>query len=171
MTTTVPATTTLHTRLAGSGDEARLLDMIRAFYAEDRIRFDPLRVGGALRALLSDPACGAILLLGDGAGDDAAGYLALTRGFSLEQGGHFALLDELYLGPAARGRGWGAQALEAAIALARSWQVATLRLEVHHHNPRAKALYQRLDFADDHRDLLTLDLRASDLTAPTRDAR
>ncbi|MCD9027714.1 GNAT family N-acetyltransferase [Luteimonas sp. BDR2-5] len=151
-------TQSLQTRVAGPGDEARLLELVRAFYAEDRIVFDPVRVSNALHALLADPACGTILLLGDG--DGIAGYLALTRGFSLEQGGHFALLDELYLGPAARGRGWGADALAAAIEVARGWQVATPRLEVHHHNPRAKALYQRLGFADDHRDLLTLDLAA-----------
>ncbi len=150
--------TTLQTRVAGPDDAAHVLALIRAFYVEDRIIFEPVRVSAALRTLLADPACGAILLLGDN--DGIAGYLALTRGFSLEHGGHFALLDELYLGPAARGRGWGADALVAAMALARSWQVAALRLEVHHHNPRAKALYQRLGFADDHRDMLTFDLAA-----------
>ena len=86
----------------------------------------------------------------------AAGYLALTRGFSLEQAGHYALLDELYIAPEARGRGLGAQALALAAAQARDWGVDVLRLEVHHHNPRAKALYLRAGFVDTHRDTLVL---------------
>ncbi|WP_233198756.1 MULTISPECIES: GNAT family N-acetyltransferase [Luteimonas] len=149
----------LQVRPAGPQDEAMLLTLMRAFYAEDRIVFEPVRVTAALRTLLADPDCGAVLLLGDG--DAVHGYLAVTRGFSLEHGGRFALLDELYLADAARGRGWGGEALRAAIALARGWQVASLRLEVHHHNPRAKALYARLGFVDDHRDMLSLDLAAS----------
>ncbi|MCA7026277.1 GNAT family N-acetyltransferase, partial [Stenotrophomonas acidaminiphila] len=54
-------------------------------------------------------------------GDDVAeaGYITLGWCFSVEQGGRFVLLDELYLAPAARGRGWGREAL----ALARDWAI------------------------------------------------
>ncbi|UNK43708.1 GNAT family N-acetyltransferase [Luteimonas sp. S4-F44] len=144
-------------RDATTADRAHVLAMMRAFYAEDRLVFDPVRVGAGLDALLADPVHGAVLLLGDG-GDD--GYLVLTRGFSLEQGGAFALLDELYVAPQARGRGLGAQALALAAERGRAWGVAMLRLEVHHHNPRAKALYLRAGFVDGHRDMLTLPLDA-----------
>jgi len=63
-----------------------------------------------LAALLEDPRNGEVLLWLDEAGT-VVGYGALAMGFSLEQGGHFALLDELYLAHAARGRGRGKQAL------------------------------------------------------------
>ncbi|TDK32840.1 GNAT family N-acetyltransferase [Luteimonas terrae] len=143
----------LPARAATPADLPALLAMMRAFYAEDRLRFDETATPRAIEALLADPACGVVLLLGE---TGAAGYLALTRGFSLEQAGHYALLDELYIAPEARGRGLGAQALALAAAQARDWGVDVLRLEVHHHNPRAKALYLRAGFVDTHRDTLVL---------------
>jgi len=147
--------TSLVSRIATQGDLPAVLAMMRAFYVEDRLHFDDVATPRAVSTLLADPGCGALLLLG---ADGTDGYLALTRGFSLEQGGHHALLDELYIAPPARGRGLGAQALEIASAQARVWGVAVLRLEVHHHNPRAKALYLRAGFVDGHRDTLALDL-------------
>ncbi|MEF3081124.1 GNAT family N-acetyltransferase [Luteimonas sp. SMYT11W] len=147
--------TPLVSRIATLDDLPAMLAMMRAFYSEDRLHFDDVATPRAVSALLSDPGCGALLLLG---ADGADGYMALTRGFSLEQGGHHALLDELYIAPAARGRGLGAQALALASTQARTWGVAVLRLEVHHHNPRAKALYLRAGFVDGIRDTLALDL-------------
>ena len=84
----------------------------------------------------------------------------ILKGFEYEKG-HFVLLDELYLAPAARGRGWGRQAL----ALARDWAIvegaSVMRLEVNHHNARAKALYLSAGYRDDERDILTLPLAVS----------
>ncbi|MDR6992493.1 GNAT family N-acetyltransferase [Luteimonas sp. 3794] len=142
-------------RLATLEDLPQILEMMRAFYAEDRLHFHEHATPQAVSQLLSEPGCGALLLLG---ADGRDGYMALTRGFSLEQGGHHALLDELYIAPAARGRGLGAQALALASTLAHEWGVAMLRLEVHHHNPRAKALYLRAGFVDGQRDTLGLAL-------------
>lgn len=150
----------LRWRVAGAGDQATLMAMMQAFYVEDRIVHDPARIAGALQALWSEPAHGVVMLLsvdGDAAAQ-AAGYVVLSVCFSLEQGGRHGLLDELYLGPSMRGRGLGGQALS----LARQWAMQrglpALRLEVHRHNPRAKALYERAGFVDDHRDMLTLRL-------------
>lgn len=148
----------LPVRAATLDDLPTVLALMQAFYAEERLRFDPTATQRAVRTLLGDATCGAVLLLGE---DAELGYVALTRGFSLEQGGHYALLDELYVAPSARGQGFGAQALEVAAAQARAWGVAVLRLEVQRHNPRAKALYLRASFVDDHRDLLSLALCAS----------
>lgn len=149
----------LRFRLAEPADFPRIIAMLRAFYDEDRIAFDPALVEPGLRQLLAEPACGAVLLL---EGDDVAeaGYITLGWCFSVEQGGRFVLLDELYLAPAARGRGWGRQAL----ALARDWAIvegaSVMRLEVNHHNARAKALYLSEGYRDDERDILTLPLAA-----------
>ena len=50
------------------------------------------------------------------------------------------------------------------MALAAQWArqqgAAVMRLEVNHHNARAKALYLSCGYADDQRDLLSLDLGA-----------
>ncbi len=150
----------LRFRLATPEDFPRLLAMVRAFYAEDQIAYDAALVEPGLRTLLAEPACGAALLL---QGDDVAeaGYITLGWCFSVEQGGRFVLLDELYLAPAARGRGWGRQAL----ALARDWAIvegaSVMRLEVNHHNTRARALYLSAGYRDDQRDILTLPLAVS----------
>lgn len=154
----------LHWRLSTAADEARLLTMMQAFYIEDRIVHDPRRIASALQALWSGPEHGAVLLLSTAGGQPSeepaqiAGYLALSVCFSLEQGGRHALIDELYLGPSMRGRGLGGQALALARQWARQAGLPALRLEVHRHNPRAKSLYERAGFVDDHRDLLTLRL-------------
>jgi ribosomal protein S18 acetylase RimI-like enzyme len=144
-------------RRAGTDDRACLLAMMRDFYAEDRIGFDPVRVERALAALLAEPACGEALLWLD-AQAAVVGYAVWTRCFSLEQGGWHALLDELYLAPAGRGRGRGARALEIVAARVRMAGLARLRLEVNRHNAAARRLYLRRGFRDEARDLLTLDL-------------
>lgn len=149
--------TDLRSRPAQADDLPLLLRLMGQFYAEDRIAFDEARVARGLRQLLADPACGQALLWLDEHGQ-VVGYAVLTMNFSLEQGGWHVLLDELYLGPSARGRGWGGQAL----ALARRWAQARgatrLRLEVNRHNAAARRLYLRAGYADEQRDLLTLDL-------------
>lgn len=147
----------LRRRLATPADFPRILAMLRAFYAEDRIAYDPALVDPGLRTLLADPAHGAVLLLES---DDVpeAGYASLGWCFSVEQGGRFLLLDELYLAPAARGRGWGRQALALARDWARAQGASVMRIEVNHHNARAKALYLSAGYRDDGRDILTLPL-------------
>jgi len=139
---------------AAPGDESALLAMMNAFYAEDHLAFDAARARAAVRELLATPAHGRILLLRDTA-PEARGYLVLTVGFSLEFGGRFALLDEFYVAPALRGRGLGRQALDVVATWTRAQGIATVRLEVTHTNPRARALYLTAGFADDRRDLLT----------------
>lgn len=147
----------LNFRIADTQDFPRVIAMVRDFYVEDQIVYQPGLVEPGLRTLLEDPRCGAVLLLSS---EDVAevGYVTLGWCFSVEQGGRFVLLDELYLTPSARGRGWGRQAL----ALARDWAAgegaAVIRLEVNHHNPKAKGLYLSAGYRDDERDILTLPL-------------
>lgn len=144
-------------RIAGPEDFARLIAMVRDFYVEDSIPYQPDLVEPGLQAVLGNPSLGAVLLLSS---DELAevGYVTLGWCFSVEQGGRFVLLDELYLAPAARGRGWGRQAL----AVARDWAAgqgaAVIRLEVNHHNAKAKRLYLSAGYRDDARDILTLSL-------------
>ena len=96
-------------------DAPALLDLMEAFYAEEGIPFDGPTQGRALDVLLADPTLGAaFLLLPAGSRMPLAaprGHLVLTRGHSLEFGGAFYLLDELYLEPGVRGQGEGARAL------------------------------------------------------------
>ena len=145
-------------RLAQPQDFPQLIAMVRDFYVEDQIPYIAERVEPGLHTLLEQPSCGAALLLLDG--DSVVGYITLGWCFSIEQGGRFVLLDELYLVPAVRGQGLGRQALALAAQWARQQGAAVMRLEVNHHNARAKALYLSCGYADDQRDLLSLDLGA-----------
>lgn len=148
------STAILKWRTATMNDESVLIEMMRRFYAEDALVFEPARTVPALRRLLAEPACGeALLWLAPDA--EVVGYALLTRCFSVEMGGAFGLLDELYLGPQARGRGWGRQAIAWVEARARALDLDLLRMEVNHHNAAAKRLYQGLGYGDDQRDLLS----------------
>lgn len=136
------------------GELPELLDMLRRFYVEDRIPLDEPRVRRGLEQLLADAALGAVLFAE--AKGERVGYLVLGWCFSIEHGGRHMLVDELYLEPAARGRGLGAALLAAACDWARGQGAEVARLEVNRHNPRAKALYLRHGFRDDDRDILSL---------------
>ena len=144
-------------RLATVADTDLLIGLMRAFYAEDQLVFEESRLRRALATLLEEPRNGEVLLWLSEQGE-VVGYAAIAMGFSLEQGGHFALLDELYLGPAARGRGRGRQALAIVEQRANARGVERLRLEVNHHNELARRLYLASGYIDDTRDLLTLPL-------------
>lgn len=153
---TAPGDGALALRPVGRDGLPVLLEMLRRFYAEDRIPLDEPRVRRGLAQLVADPTLGAALFVE--AGGACVGYLVLGWCFSIEQGGRHALVDELYLEPAARGRGLGSALLAAACDWARGQGAEVARLEVNRHNPRAKALYLRHGFRDDDRDLLSLPL-------------
>ena len=150
-------TAPLDFRMATRADEAQLIALMREFYIEDQIAFDESRVRRGVDALLADPRNGEVLMLLDENGA-VGGYVVIAMGFSLEQGGHFALLDELYLAPGVRGRGRGRQALAIVEQRARARGVERLRLEVNRHNELARRLYLASGYINDTRDLLTLPL-------------
>ena len=146
-------------RRAGAADQAALLAMMRQFYREDAIDFDAQRIERGLSTLWERPELGEVLLWLAPEGE-VVGYAVLTRCFSLEMGGQYGLLDELYLGPAARGRGWGKQAIALVEARARALGLDMLRMEVNHHNAAAKRLYLSMGYRDDQRDQLSRRLQA-----------
>ena len=149
-------TTGLVLRPVAADDLPALLGMLRRFYAEDRIPLDEPRVRRGLGQLMADASLGAALFAE--VGGERVGYLVLGWCFSIEQGGRHGLVDEIYLEPAARGRGLGRVLLAAACDWARGQGAEVARLEVNRHNPRAKALYIGHGFRDDDRDILSLAL-------------
>ncbi|HEY4562527.1 MAG TPA: GNAT family N-acetyltransferase [Thermoanaerobaculia bacterium] len=134
-------------------DTGELIAMMRDFYADLGEPFEEERAERALRALLDDPSHGAAWILR--ADCRAVGYLIITHGYSLEFGGLDAFVDEVYAVPEMRGRGFGAQALALAEEHCRRNGIAALRLEVHHENRRALALYEKNRFEAHDRYLMT----------------
>ncbi|AWI08648.1 GNAT family N-acetyltransferase [Ereboglobus luteus] len=143
---------------AGADDEGALFELIEAFYMEDQIELRPGPVRTALRALLREPQLGRVFLLKNSSAPGSApgGYVVVVFWHSLEFGGRVALLDELYLAPAARGRGLAPRTLDMVGDWARREGAVAVRLEVNHHNKRAMEIYLKAGFKDDKRDILTL---------------
>lgn len=140
--------------LATEHELPELLELMRDFYEEDRLVFDAATAEKAARELFADKNRGTIFLLRKATGP-VLGYLVATIGFSLEFGGRFVLLDELYLAPAARGQGAGKAALVHVETWAAAQGIGSVRLEVNHHNEKAYAVYMKAGFTDDRRHLLS----------------
>ncbi len=87
-----------------------------------------------------------------------AGYVVLTFGFSLEYGGLDAYVDELFVKPEFRGRGFASQALGFLTLECQKLNVVALHLEVGADNHTAKSLYAKMGFKSTARELLNKDL-------------
>ena len=139
--------------LATMADEPVLAELMREFYAHEGLVFDEERTLGAFRTLAADPNLGRVWIFR--AGGEAVGYVVVTVCFSLEFAGRYALVDELYVREAHRGRGIGARALEVAAEACRELDVSALRLEVDVTNMRGMAFYRRLGFALQERHMMS----------------
>lgn len=127
--------------------------MMAQLYAHGLPEFDAGRARRATTQLLAEPEFGGVWMIQ--AEEQLAGYLVLVLGYSLEFGGRFGLLDELFVADGWRGLGLGRQALEFAAAQCRARGWSVLRLEVARKNERAQTLYSRSGFASQDRDLMT----------------
>lgn len=135
-------------------DEGVFLELTRAFYLHERFDFDPAASGRMVRHLLAKPEVGAVWLAWrEGR---AVGYLVLTRCFSLEFGGPFALLDEIFVLPEARGDGLGRRLIDTAAQYCRDTGVGYLRLEVQKKNARSVDIYRAYGFRTEDRFLMSL---------------
>jgi GNAT superfamily N-acetyltransferase len=80
-----------------------LLPLVEALHTGDGDPFDPQRTVDALQLVLSHPEYGVVHVAV--VGETIAGYIVGSLGLSVEAGGRFLLVDELYVSPAWRGQG------------------------------------------------------------------
>lgn len=139
----------------GPDERPALEALVRAYYAEPGMAFDEQRHGAALAALAAGDPYGLAWLVREAGA--IVGYVVVALGFSLESGGRDALIDELYIAPAARGRGLGGAVLALVEREARARGLKRIYLEVAHGN-RAVGLYRRAGFSDHRRYLMSKDL-------------
>jgi GNAT superfamily N-acetyltransferase len=137
-------------------DISIILELMREFYAEEGLIYRDDLVSRALAELLSDESLGTVFLMREGSATH--GYCVGSFGFSLEFGGRYVLLDELYLCPSARGRGEGKRALAVLEAWAGKRNATATRLEVNHHNQKALGIYLKQGYINDDRRILTKSL-------------
>jgi len=147
----------LHARPLTHADIAWLLPVVRAFHADEGIAWDEVRVLSAFDALLSHPQHGRMMLLERGG--ERVGYFVVGFCFSLEFGGRFGLLDELYVLPAHRGGGVGKRALDEVESLCVAQGLGCVRLEVSDGNDLAREIYLRRGYTMHPRRLMTKWLR------------
>ena len=145
----------LQFREATLQDEAAFVPMMHALDEHEpyAIHFDESAVRSAFHQFLSLPAFGRVWLLYDGPA--LVGYIVLTIGFSFEFHGHDAFIDELYIAPDHRRRGYGRQALAIVEQKAQEMGVNAIHLEVDHGNDPALELYRHSGYRDHHRFLMT----------------
>lgn len=140
-------------RAAQPSDIDALILMMRGLYEHDRTPFDESAHRAALAQLLSNDSYGltSLMLLGE----EVAGYVVITFGFSLEFRGRDAFIDELFVKDEFRGRGLGGAAIHFAEGICRDRGVRALHLEVERRNIGAQSVYRRAGFKDHDRYLLT----------------
>jgi ribosomal protein S18 acetylase RimI-like enzyme len=130
-------------RTALPDDLSSVRDLMQGYYRDDGLEFSQVQLSAMLR-LLQEPQWGRVYLLE--VGELAAGYLAVCFGFSLELGGNDAFVDEVFVLPEQRGRGYGTQLLEFAAADCATLGVRALHLEVDRGNEGAQRLYDSLGY-------------------------
>jgi ribosomal protein S18 acetylase RimI-like enzyme len=145
----------LEFREAILSDEAELIPMMRALAKQDPevIPFDESAARAAFHQFLSLPEFGRIWLFYDVPA--LVGYIILTIGFSFEFRGHDAFIDELYIAPSHRRRGFGRQAMAFVEQKAREMGVNAIHLEVDPGNDSALELYRRTGYRNHDRFLMS----------------
>lgn len=129
-------------RRAGAADEAALLELIREFYTVDQHHYDESALRKALAPLLESDTYGLVWML-----EDRSGYAVVTWSYSLESGGHEALLDEIYVRN--RESGIGSRLLQAILADLRERGLHRMFLETERHNKRVRRFYARQGFVEE----------------------
>jgi ribosomal protein S18 acetylase RimI-like enzyme len=140
-------------QLVSDSDLPTLLDLMREFYPQQKMRLDEKAAKTAAQKLIGDPALGEIDLIFRGT--DVAGYFVLTFCFSLEFHGRFALLDEFYIRQPFRRQKLGQAAVAFVEARCKEAGIKALRLEVGQQNVAAQALYRAAGLEKDERFLFT----------------
>ncbi|WP_425070525.1 GNAT family N-acetyltransferase [Sagittula sp. S175] len=130
--------------LATLDDLPKLLPMVAGFHSEMGYDTTSEHQHAAITPLLEGSPHGAIWLIGPRR--SPVGYLAITFGWSVEYGGLDAIVDEIYIRPAVRGRGMGHDALDDIAKALKDAGVRALHLEVDSSDERAQTFYSRVRF-------------------------
>ena len=131
-------------RVAGGEDLERILELVVEFHEYGEIRVEPAVARAALAEILGDLRLGIVWLIERGG--TPVGYGVVAFGFSLEQGGRDAILDELYVREAHRGAGIGSRALAVVEQACRERGIRALHLEVDETDERAQGFYAKAGY-------------------------
>ncbi|SPJ22770.1 GNAT family N-acetyltransferase [Palleronia abyssalis] len=137
-------------RIARSGEESQAIRLVAACHVETGRAPDPDDRDIAISALLAGEAPGAFYLIGPPS--SPVGYLSISFGHSISEGGTVAYLDELYIRPSVRRRGMATEALLALLKMLSQHGVRAVHATP---PPGETSLLSRLRFTDQEIRLLT----------------
>ena len=135
-------------RTAGPGDESAIIEICLALNAEDPgLPSVPVEhIKRTLAELRANPMRGKALVLElDGR---IEGYAFLISFWSNEYGGEICNIDEIYVRPAQRKKGYGETLIKSLLKPNSLWprQPVLIELEVSPENERARTFYEKLGF-------------------------
>jgi GNAT superfamily N-acetyltransferase len=139
-------------RIARTEDVPVLVALMAEFYEEAGYSLPRDAASGAFTSLLGEPSRGRIWLVEVEA--EAVGYIVLTLGFSMEYGGLRGFVDDFFVRPSVRGRGFGGAALETVKETCRDFGVRALLVETGPEDHPARGVYARAGFKESGRMLL-----------------
>lgn len=145
--------TDLNFRQATHSEITILSGMIEEYHRYDHIAFDQSIVESVLDRLIRQPELGQPWLIC--LGDQVIGYISITFGYSIEYLGRNAFIDELFIKPEYREKGYGQKAMQFAQEIARKEGLSALHLEAERNNSRALHVYRKMGFQDPDRVLMT----------------
>lgn len=123
-----------------------VLSMMLVFYASDALLIHPGEA--VLRKTLTDALADTPYLEAFGFEEDGVltGYGMVAMSYSTEAGGLCAWIEDIYIKPEHRGKGYGTNFLDF-IKSRYANRVARIRLEAEPENERAMAVYRKAGFA------------------------
>jgi GNAT superfamily N-acetyltransferase len=133
-------------RRAGAHDIPLLVGLMADFYAEAGYELDHQRAASAFAAVLADERLGYAWII-EGEHRDV-GHVVLTLKYAMEYAGLVACLDDLYVKPEWRNKGFSTAALIEIRSFCQSAGIRALTVEVGHNNGPAQTVYRRIGFAE-----------------------
>ena len=131
-------------RLATEAELEAVTALLVAQLREHHVATPEAKLASAIQEILRHPERGRILVAIERG--KPVGLAALSFVWPLEHAGRSAWLEELYVEPAARGRGLGTRLLHAALRIAAETGAVAVDLEVDADHQRAARLYAREGF-------------------------
>lgn len=143
-------------RSARIEDVPALAALMAEFYQEAGYTLPRDTAVRVFTTLLGEPDRGLIWLID--VGTESVGYIVLTLGFSMEYGGLRGFIDDFFVRPEVRGRGFGTAALQTVTQTCRDLGVRGLLVETGPEDHPARGVYARAGFEESGRMLLSQSL-------------
>jgi GNAT superfamily N-acetyltransferase len=135
----------MHVVVAAVRDIPGLCELLSLLFSQEaEFAPDPVRQAKGLRAIMDDPAVGMVLVLKEG--DEMVGMVSLLFTVSTFLGAEVALLEDMIVHPAHRGKGAGTMLLQAAREKALERGCGRITLLTDEGNVEARDFYEKNGF-------------------------